>query len=97
MPFGITETGLENNDPEDSTFNPEGQKGYYNETWWTDALYKMFEGERVSFVLLWRNGQIPPGGHYFGAFRGVYTENDFKAFAAKPGVLFESDLPDMYN
>lgn len=88
--FALTETGLENNNPEESK--------YYNKKWWTRMLYKIVSGERISFALVWRNGGFPSeGSHYFNAFRGCYSEEDFKAFAAKEDVLFEQDLPDMYH
>ena len=61
-------------------------------------LYKMIDGQPVSFALVWRNGDLPTnGGHFFNAFRGCYTEDDFREFAAKDNVLLEDDLPDMYR
>lgn len=88
--FALTETGLENNNPEESK--------YYNKKWWTRMLYKIVSGERISFALVWRNGGFPSeGSHYFNAYRGCYSEEDFRAFAAKSDVLFEDDLPDMYS
>ena len=89
-PLALTETGLENNNPEESN--------YYNKKWWTSMLYKIIENEPVSFVLLWRNGDFPTnGGHYFSAFRGCYSEKDFMDFSRKEQILFEDDLPDMYK
>jgi mannan endo-1,4-beta-mannosidase len=88
--FALTETGLENNNPEESK--------YYNKKWWTRMLYKVVSGERISFALVWRNGGLPSeGSHYFNAWRGCYSEDDFMTFAAKEDVLFENDLPDMYH
>ena len=89
-PLALTETGLENNNPEESN--------YYNKKWWTSMLYKIIENEPVSFVLLWRNGDFPTnGGHYFSAFRGCYSEKDFMDFSRKDQILLEDDLPDMYK
>ena len=88
--FALTETGLENNNPEESK--------YYHKKWWTQMLYKVISGERISFALLWRNGGFPSeGSHYFNAWRGCYTEADFVDFASREGVLLERDLPDMYH
>ena len=42
--FALTETGLENNNPEESK--------YYNKKWWTRMLYKVVSGERISFALV---------------------------------------------
>ena len=87
--FALTETGLENNNPEESA--------YYNPRWWTEMLYHILAGQRVSFALVWRNGNLPRnGGHYFNAFRGCYSEEDFRAFAAREDILLESDLPNLY-
>lgn len=89
-PLALTETGLENNSPEDSS--------YSNKKWWTQMLYKILEDQPVSFALVWRNGDFPRnGGHYFGAFRGCYSEKDFLEFARKKQILFEDDLPDLYT
>lgn len=90
--FAITETGLENNNPAHPAMT-----GHYFANWWTGRFYKMFENKDVVFALVWRNGNFPPGGHYFSAFRGAYTEADFKAMALKTDVLFEDDLPDMFK
>lgn len=88
--FAITETGLENNSPEESK--------YYNKNWWTQMLYKVVSGERISFALVWRNGGFPSeGSHYFNAWQGCYSEADFLKFAAYDDVLLERDLPDMYH
>ena len=88
--FALTETGLENNNPEESS--------YYNRKWWTQMLWSVVKNQRVSFALVWRNGDLPRiGGHYFNAWRGCYSEDDFKAFASKDDVLLEVDLPDMYQ
>lgn len=88
--FALTETGLENNNPEETS--------YYNKKWWTTGLHHIISGQRVAFALVWRNGDFPRnGGHYFNAFRGCYSETDFISFANKPDVLLEKDLPNMYE
>ena len=88
--FALTETGLQNNDPEHSK--------YYNKNWWTRMLYKVINGERVSFALVWRNDNLPTkGGEYFNAFKGCYSEADFLKFSSYGNVLLEKDLPDMYH
>lgn len=88
--FALTETGLENNSPEESK--------YYNKNWWTRMLYKVMSGERISFALVWRNGGFASeGSHYFNAWKGCYSEADFVKFAALEDVLLEDDLPDMYH
>ena len=59
---------------------------------------KVIGNQPVGFMPVWRNGDFPRnGGHYFGAFRGCYSEEDFLDFVAKKQVLLENDLPDMYS
>lgn len=61
-------------------------------------LHHIIAGQRVSFALVWRNGDFPSnGGHYFNAFRGCWSEEDFVKFAGLDDVLFERDLPKMYE
>jgi mannan endo-1,4-beta-mannosidase len=90
-PIALTETGLENNHPEHANDD------YCNEKWWTKMLYKVIENQPVAFALVWRNGFIPPQGHYFGAYRGCYSEADFVEFASKERILLEKDIPNMYE
>ena len=85
----LTECGIENNNPSHSS--------YYNKEWWTKTLYPAVKDAGLSFVLAWRNGGLPPQSHYFNAYKGCYSEDDFKAFAALPDILLEKDLPPMYD
>lgn len=88
--FALTETGIENNNPEHSD--------YYNAKWWTKCLVPAIKGKEVSFVLVWRDGGFPTEGkHYFNAFRGCYSASDFVEFANMDNILLEKDLPDMYG
>ena len=79
----LTETGLENNS--------------WNATWWTQKLYPAIHGKGLTYALVWRNGEIPPRGHYFGPWKGCVSENDFVTFANNDDILFERDLPSMYR
>jgi len=85
----VTECGIENNNPAHSS--------YYNKEWWTKTLYPAIKGKGLSFALVWRNGGLPPQSHYFNAYKGCYSENDFKAFAAKKDILLEKDIPGIYK
>ena len=84
----LTECGIENNNPAHSS--------YYNKQWWTKVLYPAIAGSGLSFALVWRNGGMPPQSHYFNAYKGCYSEEDFKEFASKEDILLETDLPDLY-
>lgn len=85
----LTEVGLENNSPAHS--------GYYNANWWTQSLYPAIRGRNLSFALAWRNGGLPPQSHYFGPWKGCYSEEDFCEFAAFDDILLENDLPQLYK
>lgn len=79
----LTETGLENN--------------YSVSNWWTQRLYQAIRGKGLSYALVWRNGDIPPAGHFFGPWKGCYSENDFITFANYSDILLERDLPALYE
>ena len=85
----VTECGLENNNPEHSS--------YYNREWWTDVLYPAIKDKDLSFVMLWRNGGLPPQSHYFNAYKGCYSEDNFLKFASREDILLEKDLPALYQ
>jgi mannan endo-1,4-beta-mannosidase len=85
----ITECGIENNNPAHSS--------YYNKEWWTGTLYPAIKDKGLSFALVWRNGGLPPQSHYFNAYKGCYSEEDFIKFASYPDILLEKDLPELYN
>ena len=85
----LTEVGLENNSPLHSS--------YYRRNWWTENLFPAIQGRNLSFVLCWRNGGLPPSSHYFGPWKGCYSEEDFLFFAALTEILLEGDLPPLYR
>ena len=85
----LTEAGIENNSPAHSS--------YYNEKWWTERLYPAICGCNLSFAMVWRNGGLPPESHYFGPWKGCYSEADFCEYAQKEDILLEVDLPEMYK
>ena len=92
-PFAITETGLSNN-------NPGHPKYGYNQRWWTEKLYPLLNGKKVSYALVWRNDGYPTNGgfpEYYNAFPGCYSADDFLVFAGKNDMLLENDLDNMYE
>lgn len=91
--FAITETGLSNN-------NPGHYKYFYNEHWWTEKLYPLLSGKKVSYAMVWRNDGYPTDGQfpeYYNAFPGSYSAEDFLVFAGKNDILLEDDLGNMYE
>lgn len=85
----LTEVGLENNSPLHST--------WFRENWWTENLYPVIRGRGLSFALVWRNGGFPPASHYFGPWKGCYSEEDFLRFAAYDDILLQRDIPHLYR
>lgn len=81
----LTETGLENNSPQHSS--------YYNKKWWTEALAKAIAAPGLCYALVWRNGGLPPDSHYFNAWKGCYSEEDFLKFIDSDNILLEGDIP----
>lgn len=82
-PIAFTETGLE---------------GVVDTQWWSGTLLPAISGKGLSYVLVWRNAHDRPS-HFFGPWHGHVSETDFRAFASndRQRILFENDLPDMYD
>jgi len=87
--FAITETGFANN-------SPEHQKYGYDKHWWTEQLYPLTQGRRVSYVMIWRDDSFPDESgifpEYYGGFKGSYSQDDFVDYVSKPDILLECDL-----
>jgi sialate O-acetylesterase len=79
----MTETGLE------SVANPQ---------WYSAVLLPILKDENVrfSYVVVWRNSNYDPN-HYYAPFRGHPGEGDFVQFYNDEAILFEDDIPDMYQ
>ena len=53
--------------------------------WWTGTLYEALKDYPLAYVLTWRNACDKPE-HFYAPFPGHLSADDFKAFAAMPGV-----------
>ena len=84
-PCGVTETG------------PEG----FNRTdYWTNHILDSAKGQRVSFIVMWRNkyiGTNEADRHFYSVYPGHESEDDFRAMYNDPVTFFCEDLPDMYT
>lgn len=84
----ITETGLE---------------AMADTSWFTDFLLRAIkatpEGPRMAYVLTWRNANEATDrpGHFYAPYAGHPSAADFAAFRQDPLILFEDDLPDLYQ
>jgi len=77
----LTETGLES---------------IPDSCWWTDQLLRALESENVkmAYVMLWRNANDK---HHYAPYKGHKSEKNFIEFSKSPLILFENNLPDLYN
>lgn len=84
----ITETGLERiPDP----------------TFWTETLLKAMTSnewtQKMTYVQVWRNATHREGrpDHYYAPFPGQVSAEDFIKFKQSDFILFEDELPEIYN
>lgn len=72
-------------------------------TWWTSKLLPAIKsdpvGRRIAWVLVWRNANRALMGreHFYAPFRGHPSVPDFASFRRDPLLMFESDLPRLYQ
>jgi mannan endo-1,4-beta-mannosidase len=84
----LTETGLEK---------------IPNPRWWTDIMLSSIlhneHTQRISWFLVWRNANYEreKHDHYYVPFPGHPSADNFIEFRNHPYVLFEDELPDLYN
>ena len=62
-----------------------GYEGIPQADWWTGTLYEALKDCPLAYVLTWRNACDKPE-HFYAPFPGHLSADDFKAFAAMPGV-----------
>jgi mannan endo-1,4-beta-mannosidase len=81
-----------------AAFTETGLESLSDPTWWTDTLLPTLKthGLRLSYVLVWRNDIRSPT-HYYAPFPGHPSVPDFVKFYEDPTMLFENNLPPLYN
>ena len=62
-----------------------GYEGIPQADWWTGTLYEALKDYPLAYVLTWRSACDKPE-HFYAPFPGHRSADDFKAFAAMPGV-----------
>lgn len=74
-----------------------------DETWWTDVYLAGINDNnttrRIAFALVWRNANMENDreAHFFAPYPGHLSADNFIEFRNHPLILFEDDLPDLYN
>jgi mannan endo-1,4-beta-mannosidase len=72
-------------------------------TWWTQVLLPGIQadtlGQRIAFVMVWRNAnnETDRSNHFYAPYPGHHSEADFIRFYQDPYVLFENQLPNLYQ
>lgn len=77
-------------------FSETGAEGIPIADWFNRVLYKAIEPNKPVYVLVWRNAFDIPG-HFYAPYPGHPSENDFIQFKNRMDILFETELPDMYQ
>lgn len=69
-----------------------------DETWWTNKLLKALKADpvatRIAWVLVWRNARTD---HHYGPFSGHLSAPDFIRFSQDSLLLFEKNIPKLYQ
>lgn len=86
-----------------AAFTETGNSTIYVPNWFTERLYPAIArdgGVRgIGYVLVWRNANAETDrvDHYYAPYPGHPAEEDFLRLFQKPDILFEDDLPKMYD
>ncbi len=74
-----------------------------DDTWWTDVYLAGIDynetTRRIAWAQVWRNAnhETDRENHFFAPYAGHTSAENFIEFRNHPLILFEDDLPDMYN
>ncbi len=85
-----------------AAFTETGVEGIPDATWWTDRLLPVLDADettqQLAWVLVWRNAYHENReGHFFAPHPGHPSTGDFVQFRDDPFILFEEDLPELYE
>lgn len=58
-------------------------------SWWTNTLLPILKSNRLSYVLMWRNGRPD---HFYAPYSGHASEADFRHFYEDPYTIFQGEL-----
>ena len=73
-----------------------GKEGFSDSDYWTKRIVAPLQGRKVSMVSLWRNKYVgdinSTDRHFFSAYAGHPSEDDFRAMYNLPHVVFAGKL-----
>ncbi len=84
----LTETGLE---------------AIPDSVWWTQTMLKSLKAnemtKKITYVQVWRNAtkKVENRDHYYAPYPGQISAKDFQKFKETEFILFEDELPNMYE
>lgn len=75
-----------------------GREGIPEKKWWTETLLPLLKYNQIelSYLMVWRNA-YKSESHFYSPFPGQISADDFIQFRNNGYILFEDDLPNMYN
>ncbi|MCB9207608.1 MAG: beta-mannosidase [Ignavibacteriales bacterium] len=75
-----------------------GSVNLRTKNWWTKLLLDGIETnnktKKIAYLLVWRNEDF---NHFHVPYLGHNDASDFLEFYKNPTIIFNSDLPDLYN
>ena len=81
-----------------SAMTETGNEMLKDSVWFTTKLLPCLKAneftKRTAWVMVWRNARLT---HFYAPFAGHSSVNDFKKFKADSLILFEDNLPKMYD
>ncbi|MFR9554353.1 MAG: glycosyl hydrolase [Rikenellaceae bacterium] len=73
------------------TISETGYESILDDDWWSTVLLPAIQDEPISYVLLWRNAWDKPE-HFYCAYEGHSSAEDFKKFAASSKIATLKDI-----
>ncbi len=81
-----------------AAFTETGLESLTDKNWFTETLLPILKNEKVkmAYVMVWRNASDMPT-HYYAPYTGHPSSDDFVKFYKDKSILFESELPKIYD
>jgi mannan endo-1,4-beta-mannosidase len=79
-----------------------GVEGLPDSTYWTGKWLPVLKAQdapqQIAYLMVWRNAnKNRKKGHFYAPYPGQASAPDFRAFKQDPLMLFEDELPPMYE